>query len=127
MQGLIRRAAIFSLLAAILNVVVFMIATQVSGPLIVLMPTEMPVTLAQPFIFSLLLGILGSLGAGFIALRTAHPRRTWVRITIAAIIIYGVPPFLSAGVTTAIWFNVMHAVAGLCLIPAIAAQLPEGA
>jgi hypothetical protein len=127
MQGLIRRAAIFSLLAAILNVVVFMIATQVSGPLIVMMPTEMPVTLAQPFIFSLLLGILGSLGAGFIALRTAHPRRTWVRITIAAIIIYGVPPFLSAGVTTAIWFNVMHAVAGLCLIPAIAAQLPEGA
>jgi hypothetical protein len=127
MQGLIRRAAIFSLLAAVLNVVVFMIATQVSGPLIVLMPTEMPVTLAQPFIFSLLLGILGSLGAGFIALRTAHPRRTWVRITIAAIIIYGVPPFLSAGVTTAIWFNVMHAVAGLCLIPAIAAQLPEGA
>lgn len=127
MSGLIRRAAVYSLLAAVLNVVVFFIATQVSGPLTVLMPTEMAVTFAQPFIFSLLLGILGSLGAGFIAMRTAQPRRTWVIITVAAIVLYGVPPFLSAGVVTAVWFNVMHAVAGLCLIPAIAAQLPEGA
>lgn len=127
MSGLIRRASVYSLLAAVLNVVVFFIATQVSGPLTVLMPTEMAVTFAQPFIFSLLLGILGSLGAGFIAMRTAQPRRTWVIITVAAIVLYGVPPFLSAGVVTAVWFNVMHAVAGLCLIPAIAAQLPESA
>lgn len=127
MQGLLRRAAIYSLLAATLNVIVFLIATQISGALIVTMPAEMEVAIIQPFIFSLLLGILGSVIAGFIALRTAKPRRTWIIIAIAALVLYGVPPFLSAGVATALWFNVMHAVAGLCLIPAVAAQLPEGA
>lgn len=127
MQGLLRRAAIYSLLAAALNVIVFLIATQISGALIVTMPAEMEVMLIQPFIFSLLLGILGSVIAGFIALRTAKPRRTWIIIAVGALVLYGVPPFLSAGVATALWFNVMHAVAGLCLIPAVAAQLPEGA
>lgn len=127
MQGLFRRAAIYSLLAATLNVIVFLIATQISGALIVTMPAEMEVAIIQPFIFSLMLGILGSVIAGFIALRTAKPRRTWIIIAIAALVLYGVPPFLSAGVATALWFNVMHAVAGLCLIPAVAAQLPEGA
>ena len=127
MQGLLRRAAIYSLLAATLNVIVFLIATQISGALIVTMPAEMGVAIIQPFIFSLMLGILGSVIAGFIALRTAKPRRTWIIIAIAALVLYGVPPFLSAGVATALWFNVMHAVAGLCLIPAVAAQLPEGA
>jgi len=127
MQGLLRRAAIYSLLAAALNVIVFLIATQISGALIVTMPAEMEVAIIQPFIFSLLLGILGSVIAGFIALRTAKPRRTWIIIAVGALILYGVPPFLSAGVTTALWFNVMHAVAGLCLIPAVAAQLPESA
>ena len=127
MQGLLRRAAIYSLLAAALNVIVFLIATQISGALIVTMPAEMEVAIIQPFIFSLLLGILGSVIAGFIALRTAKPRRTWIIIAVGALVLYGVPPFLSAGVATALWFNVMHAVAGLCLIPAVAAQLPEGA
>ena len=127
MQGLLRRAAIYSLLAATLNVIVFLIATQISGALIVTMPAEMEVTFIEPFIFSLMLGIIGSVIAGFIALRTAQPRRTWIIIAIGALILYGVPPFLSAGVTTALWFNVMHAVAGLCLIPAVAAQLPESA
>jgi len=127
MQGLLRRAAIYSLLAAALNVIVFLIATQISGALIVTMPAEMEVTFIEPFIFSLMLGIIGSVIAGFIALRTAQPRRTWIIIAIGALILYGVPPFLSAGVTTALWFNVMHAVAGLCLIPAVAAQLPESA
>lgn len=127
MQGLLRRAAIYSLLAATLNVIVFLIATQISGALIVTMPAEMEVMLIQPFIFSLMLGILGSVIAGFIALRTAKPRRTWIIIAVGALVLYGVPPFLSAGVATALWFNVMHAVAGLCLIPAVAAQLPEGA
>lgn len=127
MLGLLRRAAIYSLLAAALNVIVFLIATQISGALIVTMPAETEVTLIQPFIFSLMLGIIGSVIAGFIALRTGQPRRTWIIIAIGALILYGVPPFLSAGVTTALWFNVMHAVAGLCLIPAVAAQLPESA
>jgi len=127
MQGLLRRAAIYSLLAATLNVIVFLIATQISGALIVTMPAEMEVAIIQPFIFSLMLGIIGSVIAGFIALRTAQPRRTWIIIAIGALILYGAPPFLSAGVTTALWFNVMHAVAGLCLIPAVAAQLPESA
>ena len=116
MQGLLRRAAIYSLLAATLNVIVFLIATQISGALIVTMPAEMEVTFIEPFIFSLMLGIIGSVIAGFIALRTAQPRHTWIIIAIGALILYGVPPFLSAGVATALWFNVMHAVAGLCLI-----------
>lgn len=124
MGMLLRRAGIAALIAAVVNVVVYLIAVQLSGPLVVTMPDPMDVTIAQPFIFTLLLGIIGSSIAGMIALRTAQPQRTWVIIACVAVVLYGVPPFLSAGITTAIWFNVMHAVAAVCLIPAVARVLP---
>lgn len=127
MKELIRRVIIASLIAAVLNTIVFFVATQVSGALIVTMDGEMALTFAQPLIFTLLLGILGGNAVGYVSLRTAQPRRTWITLTIAALILYGVPPFLSAGVVTALWFNVMHAVAGLILIPAVASVLPQTA
>ncbi|MEY3990882.1 MAG: hypothetical protein RI985_1963, partial [Chloroflexota bacterium] len=73
------------------------------------------------------LGVLGGSAVGYMALRTAQPKRTWVTVAIVALVLYGIPPFLSAGVVTALWFNVMHAVAGLILIPAVASELPETA
>lgn len=127
MKELIRRVIIASLIAAVLNTIVFFVATQVSGALIVTMDGEMSLTFAQPLIFTLLLGILGGNAVGYVSLRTAQPRRTWITLTIAALILYGVPPFLSAGIVTALWFNVMHAVAGLILIPAVASVLPQTA
>jgi hypothetical protein len=127
MGEIIRRTAIASVIAAIANVIVFVVATQISGPLVVTMAEAMELTIVQPFIFTLLLSILGGSAVGFIALRTAQPQRIWKIITIAALILYGVPPFLSAGVVTALWFNVMHAVAGIVLIPAVASVLPQNA
>ncbi len=124
MGNLLRRAGIAALIAAVANVVVYFIAVQVSGPLVVTTSAPMEVTVALPFTFTLLLGIIGSSIAGMIALRTAQPQRTWVIISVVALVLYGIPPFASAGVTTAIWFNVMHAVAGICLIPAVARVLP---
>ena len=88
-------------------------------------PEEMTITFFQPFVFTALLGILGSLIVSFIAQRTASPKRTWVLIAIIGVVLYGIAPFASAGVTTAIWFNVMHAVAALFIIPAVAKELPE--
>ena len=125
MGSLLRRATVASLIAAVINAVVFLVAVQLSGTLVVTMPDAMDVSIVQPVIFTVLLGVLGSLGAGYIAMRTAQPRRTWVIVAIAALVLYGIPPFLSAGTTTAIWFNVMHAVAGICVIPAVARALPE--
>jgi hypothetical protein len=125
MKEVIRRAAIASLIAAVINTIVFFVAAQISGPLVVTMSGEMELTAIEPFIFTLLLGILGGSAVGFIALRTAQPRRTWVIVSIVALILYGVPPFASAGVITALWFNVMHAVAGIILIPAVASVLPH--
>jgi hypothetical protein len=125
MQKIAKSAAIAALLAAIVNTIVFYIATAVSGDLVVLMPAEETLTVFQPFVFTAMLGIVGSLMVSFIAQRTANPRRTWVLSTIIAVTLYGLPPFLSAGITTAIWFNVMHAVAALFIIPAVAKQLPE--
>jgi hypothetical protein len=125
MQKIAKSAAIAALLAAIVNTIVFYIATAISGDLVVLMPAEETLTVFQPFIFTAMLGIVGSLMVSFIAQRTANPRRTWVLSTIIAVTLYGLPPFLSAGITTAIWFNVMHAVAALFIIPAVAKQLPE--
>ena len=125
MQKIAKSAAIAALLAAIVNTIVFFIATAISGDLVVLMPAEETLTVFQPFIFTAMLGIVGSLMVSFIAQRTANPRRTWVLSTIIAVTLYGLPPFLSAGITTAIWFNVMHAVAALFIIPAVAKQLPE--
>ena len=125
MQKIAKSAAIAALLAAIVNTIVFYVATAVSGDLVVLMPAEETLTVYQPFIFTAMLGIVGSLIVSFIAQRTANPRRTWVLSTIIAVTLYGLPPFLSAGITTAIWFNVMHAVAALFIIPAVAKELPE--
>ena len=125
MQKIAKSAAIAALLAAIVNTIVFYVATAVSGDLVVLMPAEETLTVFQPFIFTAMLGIVGSLMVSFIAQRTANPRRTWVLSTIIAVTLYGLPPFLSAGITTAIWFNVMHAVAALFIIPAVAKELPE--
>ena len=125
MQKIAKSAAIAALLAAIVNTIVFYIATAISGDLVVLMPAEETLTVFQPFIFTAMLGIVGSLMVSFIAQRTANPRRTWVLCTIIAVTLYGLPPFLSAGITTAIWFNVMHAVAALFIIPAVAKELPE--
>ena len=125
MQKIAKSAAIAALLAAIVNTIVFFIATAISGDLVVLMPAEETLTVFQPFVLTAMLGIVGSLMVSFIAQRTANPRRTWVLSTIIAVTLYGLPPFLSAGITTAIWFNVMHAVAALFIIPAVAKQLPE--
>jgi hypothetical protein len=125
MQKIAKSAAIAALLAAIVNTIVFYVATAISGDLVVLMPAEETLTVFQPFIFTAMLGIVGSLMVSFIAQRTANPRRTWVLSTIIAVTLYGLPPFLSAGITTAIWFNVMHAVAALFIIPAVAKELPE--
>jgi hypothetical protein len=125
MQKIAKSAAIAALLAAIVNTIVFYIATAISGDLVVLMPAEETLTVFQPFVLTAMMGIVGSLLVSFIAQRTANPRRTWVLSTIIAVTLYGLPPFLSAGITTAIWFNVMHAVAALFIIPAVAKQLPE--
>jgi hypothetical protein len=125
MQKIAKSAAIAALLAAIVNTIVFFVATAISGDLVVLMPAEETLTVFQPFVLTAMLGIVGSLMVSFIAQRTANPRRTWVLSTIIAVTLYGLPPFLSAGITTAIWFNVMHAVAALFIIPAVAKQLPE--
>jgi hypothetical protein len=125
MKDLVRRVAIASLIAAVLNTIVFFVATQVSGALIVTMPDAMELTIAQPLIFTLLLGVIGGSAVGYLALRTAQPKRTWVIVSIVALVLYGIPPFASAGLVTALWFNVMHAVAGLILIPAVASALPE--
>lgn len=127
MKELIRRVAIASLIAAVLNTIVFFVATQLSGPLVVTTPAEMELIFAQPLIFTLLLGVLGGSAVGYMALRTAQPKRTWVTVAIVALVLYGIPPFVSAGVVTALWFNVMHAVAGLILIPTVASELPETA
>jgi hypothetical protein len=125
MQKIAKSAAIAALLAAIVNTIVFYIATAISGDLVVLMPAEETLTVFQPFVLTAMLGIVGSLLVSFIAQRTANPRRTWVLSTIIAVTLYGLPPFLSAGITTAIWFNVMHAVAALFIIPVVAKELPE--
>ena len=125
MQKIAKSAAIAALLAAIVNTIVFYIATAISGDLVVLMPAEETLTVFQPFVLTAMMGIVGSLLVSFIAQRTANPRRTWVLSTIIAVTLYGLPPFLSAGITTAIWFNVMHAVAALFIIPAVAKELPE--
>jgi hypothetical protein len=125
MQKIAKSAAIAALLAAIVNTIVFYVATAISGDLVVLMPAEETLTVFQPFVLTAMLGIVGSLLVSFIAQRTANPRRTWVLSTIIAVTLYGLPPFLSAGITTAIWFNVMHAVAALFIIPAVAKELPE--
>ena len=57
--------------------------------------------------------------------RIAHPRRTFLLVTIVGLLASAVPPLqASSDAATAIWLLVMHAAAALALIPAVASALP---
>lgn len=126
MKTLLRPAAVAAVIAAVVNAVVFLIGTAVSGPMSVEMPQHMDIALPQVVGSTLMFSVLGSLVVALIALRTRQPRRTWVLLTVVGLVLYGVMPFVATpSVATALWFNVMHAVAGLVVIPAVATVLPE--
>lgn len=58
--------------------------------------------------------------------RTARPRKTFLMITTAGLLISAVPPLQAATTgSTVIWLLVMHAVAALALIPVLSSGLPR--
>ena len=75
MQKIAKSAAIAAVLAAVVNTIVFFVANALTGALIVNSPEEMTIAFFQPFVFTAMLGILGSLIVSFIAQRTASPKR----------------------------------------------------
>lgn len=78
---------------------------------------------AQVSLFGAIVGI--GLAAVFVR-RARRPRHTFVVTTVALTVLSFVPPMLiGAGAVTVLVLEVMHVVAALIVIPAIAARLAE--
>lgn len=80
--------------------------------------TAVPVP-AGAVVLATLLGGLATAGLARVAARTPGPRRTYLSLCGAGLVLSTAPPLLSSTTTgTALWLVAMHAVAAALLVPA---------
>jgi hypothetical protein len=125
MKKAFRPIVVASLIAAVLNQGLYFVATGFFGVEFVLMaaePSDIP--LWAPAVFSVFQGVLGGVVVAWIASRTKSPRNTWLAISLVALALSFTPGFIATSLTTALWLNAMHVVAGALIIPMVSAVLP---
>jgi peptidoglycan/LPS O-acetylase OafA/YrhL len=115
-----------ALIAAVINQVLYFIATGVFGQEFLLAQGDpMAIPVIAPAMFSIFQGLVGGLVVAWIALRTKSPQKVWTVISVIALVLSFVMPFGGiVGVGAALWLNLMHVVAGVLIIPAVRKALP---
>lgn len=127
-RSIAKAGAIGTGVAVILVLIVMFIADAASGPLLVTppggdAPEEVPIGGAA--IFTVLGGLVGT-ALAIALLRVATPRRIFLIVCVAGLVLYGIMPFTAAEeVSTAIWLNVMHVAAAVPIVGMLARTLPE--
>jgi zinc transporter ZupT len=118
-----------SLIAAVINQVLYFVATEGFGVQFVLRNVDaMEIPLFAPALFSVFQGIVGGVIVAWVATRTRSPKNTWLSISLIALALSFVLPF--GGIKNfdgALWLNLMHVVAGALIIPMVRAALPASA
>jgi len=125
MKKAFRPIVIASLIAAVLNQALYFVATGFFGVEFVLMadsPSDIPAW--APAVFSVFQGVLGGVVVAWISSRTKSPPNTWLAVSLVALALSFTPGFIATSVTTALWLNAMHVIAGALIIPMVAAVLP---
>ncbi len=85
-------------------------------------PTEVPFGAA---VFATAIAGVAAYLIALLVRRTSRPRRTFLLITLTGLALSAVPPLqAAANGSTTTWLLVMHVVAALALIPALATALP---
>jgi len=125
MKSLLKHLFLGALAAAVINQVLYFVATGVFGQEFVLAQGGMAIPVIAPAMFSIFQGVIGGLIVAWIAGRTKSPKKTWTTLATIGLVLSFVMPFGGIqGVGAAIWLTVMHVVAGVIIIPMVAKALP---
>ena len=125
MKSLLKHLFLGALAAAVINQVLYFVATGVFGQEFVLAQGGMAIPVIAPAMFSIFQGVIGGLIVAWIAGRTKSPKKTWTTLATIGLVLSFVMPFGGIqGIGAAIWLNVMHVVAGVIIIPMVAKALP---
>lgn len=113
------------LIASVVNAIVFFIASAISGDIVT---TNNPMTITVFHVIGFTLfqgGILGLIFA-WLMLKTKSPSKNWtIYATLLLIVSFALPFGGVETVTMALWLNLLHVIAGVVIIPAIAKSLPK--
>lgn len=113
------------LIASVVNAIVFFIATAISGE-IVTTTNPMTITVFHVIGFTIFQGGILGLVFAWLMLKTKSPSKNWtIYATLLLIISFALPFGGVETVTMALWLNLLHLIAGIVIIPAIAKSLPK--
>ena len=126
MKAVFQPLFVAALIAAVVNQILYFVATGLFGQEFMLAQGEpMAIPVIAPAMFSIFQGIVGGVIVAWIASRTKSPRNVWLSISLIALALSFVLPFGGVqGFEAAVWLNVMHVVAGALIIPLVRNALP---
>jgi len=129
MKAVFRPLVIASAIAAVINQVLYFVATGLLGQEFLLAQGDIgSIPFFAPAMFSIFQGVVGGAIVAWIALRTRSPQNVWLSISLIALALSFVLPFGGIqGNEAAVWLNVMHIVAGALIIPMVRNALPSSA
>ena len=129
MKDIFRPVVVASFIAAVINQALYFLAAEFFQVEFLLTdPAGMPIPFFAPALFSVFQGIVGGVIVAWIASRTKSPKNVWLSISLIALSLSFVLPFLAiASTEAALWLNLMHVVAGALIIPMVRGALPNPA
>jgi hypothetical protein len=117
-----------ALVAAVANLLVYLVATTLFGQELLVPGPEGVMTAIGHIpvvLFSVAPAILAALLAAFLARRTAAPRRLFLGIALAVLLLSFLSPFtVDASASTRLTLELMHLVAGVAIVAPLLARLP---
>ena len=129
MKNVFHPLVVASLIAAVINQALYFLATEFfQVEFILTSPAGELIPFFAPALFSVFQGIVGGVIVAWIASRTKSPKNVWLSISLIALALSFVTPFLAIADTEgALWLNLMHVVAGALVIPMVRSALPGAA
>jgi hypothetical protein len=126
-KDIFRPVVVASFVAAVINQALYFLAAEFFQVEFLLTdPAGMPIPFFAPALFSVFQGIVGGVIVAWIASRTKSPKNVWLSISLIALSLSLVLPFLAISSTeAALWLNLMHVVAGALIIPMVRGALPS--
>jgi hypothetical protein len=109
----------------VINAIVFFVAVQISGDIITSNEPIMTITVFHVIGFTIFQGgILGAIFA-WLMLKTKTPKKSWQIYATVLLVVSFALPFGGVQTTTmALWLNLLHLIAGIVIIPAVAKAMP---
>ena len=113
------------LISAVINAIVFFVAVQISGDIITSNEPIMTITVFHVIGLTIFQGgILGAIFA-WLMLKTKTPKKSWQIYATVLLVISFALPFGGVQTTTmALWLYLLHLIAGIVIIPAVAKAMP---